>query len=476
MDPDTTALSMLAGTPYTIDDDTAAEHQFKRVIDKSAVLADNFAAVGSAIREQAVDVFQSFGLSLRSELVAESNQIENLSWTPAQVREVVVQNRDLLALEAHSFLEGLRGDDHAYQALGLYKAQLVADEWASNNIRPRDHEIRQLHTLVTNGESHAGQYKVGFNQISGAAHIPPAPADAAEGMRQLASWLEVGSGNPILDATLVHAWLAHLHPFEDGNGRMSRLLANLALAQGAYPPLILSASSDRGEYYDALATSDHGDILPLFELFGRVLRRTVRVMGSPGYVESVIHDRLLTSESEQRALWQTTLAAFSDALRDRLRSSGWDALSQGLPNPTSFHALAIRNADGNSWFQKVQDHRGRPAWLLWFGFNSQDYVDVYDGASGYPSIFFSVRDETPGALHPYRPTAGFGAGGDVSELVLIPALQRPARLQEGYKWNEYTIEQAAERVARTLTKRASTYRSAVATINVKPPRQESDNS
>lgn len=404
-----------------------------------------------AIRGQAVDVFRSFGLSLRSELVAESNQIENLDWTPAQVRQVIVENRDLLALEAHSFLEGLRGDEHAYEALGLYKAQTVADEWAGRNIRPRDHEIRQLHTLITRGESHAGRYKTGFNQIAGAKHVPPAPADAAEGMRELATWLENGSGDPILDATLVHAWLAHLHPFEDGNGRMSRLLANLALAQGGYPPLIVSAASDRGEYYDALATSDDGDILPLFDLFGRVLRRTVKVMGSPGYVESVVQDRLLTSESEQRALWESTISAFIESLRHRLRNFGWECAPQGLPNSASFHFLAQRNADGNSWFMKVQDEYKHPSWLLWFGFNSQDYLDVYDGPSGYPSIFFSVRDDAPGALHPYRPVVGHGRDGAVSEVVLIPALQRPARIQEGYSWNEYSLDEAAVKIVSTLT-------------------------
>ena len=66
------------------------------------------------------------------------------------------------------------------------------------------------------------------------------------------------------------------------------------------------------------------------------------------------------------------------------------------------------------------------------------------------TIFFSVRDETPDALHPYTPTVGYGEAGDVSELVLIPAVQRPARLQEGYSWNDYTINEAAERVAKTV--------------------------
>src|SRR5262249_17424984 len=144
------------------------------------------------------------------------------------------------------------------------------------------------------------------------------------------------------------------HPFEDGNGRVARLLANLALSQGQYPPLIISASSDRGEYYDALAASDEGDILPLFDLFARVLRRSVKVMSARDYVERVIGDRLLVPPSCQRALWQVQAERFLDSFRSALRADGWDCVPQGFPSEASFAELADLSADGNSWFVKVQ--------------------------------------------------------------------------------------------------------------------------
>lgn len=61
--------------------------------------------------------------------------------------------------------------------------------------------------------------------------------------------------------TLVHAGLAHLffeliHPFEDGNGRIGRAIAEKALAMGAKHPLITSLSSiieqNKKAYYQAL--------------------------------------------------------------------------------------------------------------------------------------------------------------------------------------------------------------------------------
>jgi hypothetical protein len=82
-----------------------------------------------------------------------------------------------------------------------------------------------------------------------------------------------------------------------------------------------------------------------------------------------------------------------------------------------------------------------------------EYVSVYNEPSGYPSIFFLIRTADPDAIHPFAPVKGDGAGGNVSELVLSPGRVKPARLQEGYTWSEYSVDAAADRVASTLLRR-----------------------
>ncbi|AYO94047.1 Fic family protein [Xanthomonas axonopodis] len=71
--------------------------------------------------------------------------------------------------------------------------------------------------------------------------------------------------DPLLRAGIAHLWFVTLHPFDDGNGRLTRALTDLALAQ-AQPQAIrlhaLSASilADRSGYYRSLETTQKGSL------------------------------------------------------------------------------------------------------------------------------------------------------------------------------------------------------------------------
>ncbi|THU91034.1 hypothetical protein K435DRAFT_561509, partial [Dendrothele bispora CBS 962.96] len=64
--------------------------------------------------------------------------------------------------------------------------------------------------------------------------------------------------NPIGTTSWLHLVLVRCHPFEDGNGRISRLVSSIPLLRYGYPPLSIPMSKRR-EYYVAINQSWNGD-------------------------------------------------------------------------------------------------------------------------------------------------------------------------------------------------------------------------
>jgi Fic family protein len=62
--------------------------------------------------------------------------------------------------------------------------------------------------------------------------------------------------NPIIRSAIAHLYFETIHPFEDGNGRIGRIIAEKALAQGLKRPILMSLSTaiekEKKDYYDAL--------------------------------------------------------------------------------------------------------------------------------------------------------------------------------------------------------------------------------
>lgn len=74
-----------------------------------------------------------------------------------------------------------------------------------------------------------------------------------------------GSDNPVLKAAIAHFWFVTIHPFEDGNGRIARAIADMALARSDNSPQRFYSMSahieqERKEYYNSLETCQKGDL------------------------------------------------------------------------------------------------------------------------------------------------------------------------------------------------------------------------
>lgn len=76
--------------------------------------------------------------------------------------------------------------------------------------------------------------------------------------------------SPVIVAILFHYKIVSIHPFLDGNGRISRLVLNLILLKyGLFPVSI--PNEKRKDYYESLVSADEGNFDPLVDFFGTLI-------------------------------------------------------------------------------------------------------------------------------------------------------------------------------------------------------------
>jgi Fic family protein len=212
-------------------------------------------------------------------------QNSELLLAPLRARDAVVSSRmegtistleEVLRLEANA-------DDPGAAAMGrndtlevlLYARALKQAERQMAECYPfSEHLIRTAHrTLLSHGrgaEKRPGQFKVEQNYIGDRRRkridfIPIAPAQLGPAMETLVRFMQDTSTQPILRTALAHAEFEALHPFEDGNGRVGRMLITLMLWQSGVlsaPHFFVSDYFERNkdEYIERLrAVSASGD-------------------------------------------------------------------------------------------------------------------------------------------------------------------------------------------------------------------------
>ena len=139
-------------------------------------------------------------------------------------------------------------------------------------------DLRNLHRLVVaqSTEGIAGRYadRPRFVNTSSGIFNFPSSVEIPALMRDFCRWLAETQNEPA-SAFEAHRRLIGIHPFNDGNGRTARLLMNLMLARGGYPPIAVRPE-DRTDYLQALETEQSGGGAEAFDdLLFRRLDRTL---------------------------------------------------------------------------------------------------------------------------------------------------------------------------------------------------------
>jgi Fic family protein len=237
---------------------------YKENLKKAKELRDDLDKYRPLTPEMGKRIMQKFRLDWNFH----SSHIEGNTLTYGETKALILFGQTAQAKPLKDHLE-MSGHDQAIK----YLEEVIKEE------RPlTENFIRELHELIlhepyevdaitpdgkhTKKLVQVGKYKTTSNHVltkTGEIFYFATPEETPSKMRDLMKWYTESFYNQKIDyilfASEFHYRFIRIHPFDDGNGRIARLLMNFILMQKGYPPAIIK-TEDKENYYSALQQAD----------------------------------------------------------------------------------------------------------------------------------------------------------------------------------------------------------------------------
>jgi Fic family protein len=214
-------------------------------------------------KDNFTDIYTELEEVAKIQSVKSSNEIEGIVTTDERIREIVNGNSAPL--------------NHSEQEIAGYRDALAEVHTGYYDMEFCQADIQRLHAIMMNiaGYTFAGKYKEVDNDIIEEDRLgrrkvrfhPTSAKDTQDAMEQLELAYREARDNPNINQLLLIPCVILdflcIHPFRDGNGRMSRLLSLLLLYRngfdaGKYISLEEQINLRKGNYYEALHQSSEG--------------------------------------------------------------------------------------------------------------------------------------------------------------------------------------------------------------------------
>ena len=268
-----------------------------------------------------VDAFAELQAIAKVQSVKSSNEIEGIVTTDERIREIV--NQDSTPL------------NHSEKEIAGYRDALNEIHTEYNNMDFRQSDILRLHKIMMNiaGYSYGGVYKEVDNDIieedkTGRRKIrfhPTSALDTKDEMEQLElAYLDARDNPNINQLLLIPCVILDflcIHPFRDGNGRISRLLSLLLLYKngfdaGKYISFEEQINLRKGNYYDALMESSKGWHENMQDYSAYIMEFLVTLYSCYKELDrrfAVIGDKKVTKQARVEAVVLNSLRSISKA-------------------------------------------------------------------------------------------------------------------------------------------------------------------
>ena len=191
----------------------------------------------------------------------DTNAIEGSTVTKGEVRKILVENK--WPDRSKEEISETTGVSEAVSYIRKTKDHLSLDL------------LKKLHWIIfKNSKAFAGKFRARgievsvVNSAGGIIHQGAKSTQVVSLLSKLVDWYKSNRRkySPMVLAVVIHNQFEMIHPFQDGNGRVGRLLLNNILLKHGLPPVNIELKNRR-EYYAALkAYETSGNIRPMLDL------------------------------------------------------------------------------------------------------------------------------------------------------------------------------------------------------------------
>jgi Fic family protein len=252
----------------------SAEESLQRAVDQ----ATKWAAVDTGAIEGLYEVERGFTFSVATSAAAWDNM--------HQVVGMATQNAIHDALSGYEFVLDVATGGRPVTETWIKElhATLCASQktyTVMTEVGPQEHELPK------------GEYKrfpnnplkLATNEIFSYASVDDTAPEMARLVDELSSQLFANS-HPVVQAAYAHYAFVRIHPFADGNGRVSRALASTYLYRHPGVPLVIFADQ-KGSYLDALEAADAGNFGPFLSFVEERAIDTIQMVRANMQTQSV---------------------------------------------------------------------------------------------------------------------------------------------------------------------------------------------
>jgi Fic family protein len=225
---------------------------------------------------------------LRLEFNYNSNHIEGNTLTYGQTKMLLLFDKSIGDVPV-SDLEEMKAHDVAFSQIKQFAAdterplteQFIRELNKTILVKPFWKEAITPGGMATSKKIEIGTYKTLPNSVrlkNGDIHEYASPEETPAKMQELIEWYRTNETtmHPVRLAAEFHYRFVCIHPFDDGNGRVARLVMNYILMKKKHPPVIIK-SDDKEAYLTALQKADIGDVEAIVDYVAQQLTGSIEL-------------------------------------------------------------------------------------------------------------------------------------------------------------------------------------------------------